>query len=469
MSKSKIQNEKSKIRAKAKVVGVVPKKLKQETFFHPRIGIIGIGGGGGSIVGEIAKTIYRKKLPHLNKIKFIVANVDYQAIKMVPKQAGAFYFGKEITRGLGCGMNIELGEKSALQDKKSIEKLLKNCDFCIFISCLGGGTGSGATPVFAEIAKSLSILSLGIFTMPFAFEGNERGRIARASLEKIKQNINAFTIIPNQRIFKIIDEKTPIHKSLSVMNNALVEILEGFIETLYLPGLINLDFSDFRAVLEKEGQLTYLNSQEFSGASRAEKVAEAVLNNPLMNYDISGVERMLFNIVGSKDMKMSEVEEICKKIEAYNPQAKIIFGVMQDAQHQGKLKITLMAVGCGAKEKPKPKKKIIRKQKDEIKAGAINESEQKKEEEKMPSEASIAKPKEKLEEVKIPQAPDNKEEKPKIIKKKNKVKKLQIVKKTNIRRNALDLQKQAVDDEKKMLEEENKWEIPAFLRKVNNR
>jgi len=423
------------------------------------------------VVGEIAKTIHRKKLPHLNKIKFIVANVDYQAIKMVPKQAGAFYFGKEITRGLGCGMNIGLGEKSALQDKKSIEKLLKNCDFCIFISCLGGGTGSGATPVFAEIVKNLGILSLGIFTLPFAFEGNERGRIARISLEKIKPNVNAFTIIPNQRIFKIIDQKTPIHKSLSAMNNVLVKILEGFIETLYLPGLINLDFSDFRAVLEKESQLTYLNSQEFSGTNRAEKVTEAVLNNPLMNYDISGVERMLFNIMGSKDMKMSEVEKISKKIAGYNPRAKIIFGISQDNQHQGKIKITLMAVGCGAKEKPKPKKKVIKKQNNKKKEEVIIEPEQKQGIEEMPepkkeeiSKGKTAKIEEKLEETKMAPEQENKKEKPKIIKKGKETKKVEIIKKTNVRRNALDLHRQAAEYEKKMLEEENKWEIPAFLR-----
>ncbi|MBU1045741.1 cell division FtsZ family protein [Patescibacteria group bacterium] len=470
-----ISKHKAKKKQKDKGIGAVPKKTKQETFFQPKIGIIGIGGGGGSIVGEIAKVIHRKRLPHLNKIKFMVANVDYQAIKMVPKQAGAFYFGKEITRGLGCGMNTGLGEKSALQDKKSIEKLLRNCDFCIFISCLGGGTGSGATPVFAETAKSLGILSLGIVTLPFAFEGSERGRIARISLKKIEPNVNAFAIIPNQRIFKIIDQKTPIHKSLSAMNNVLVKILEGFIETLYLPGLINLDFSDFKAILEKENQLAYLNSQEFSGANRAKKVTEAILNNPLMNYDISGAERMLFNIVGSKDMKMSEVDEISKKIESYNPRAKIIFGVMQDAQHQGKLKITLIAVGCGAKEKPKSKRKKTKKQKPKLIKEKQEEPETKelapktiglkdgaaKTKQIKPNEARGEK-----EEMITNKSFEKKEEEPKTIKikKKKQAKRVEIIKKTNVRRNALDLHRQAAEDEKKMLEEENKWEIPAFLR-----
>jgi cell division protein FtsZ len=475
------RNKKPKVRARVKLkikpkkkvkLENASKKVKQESSFQPKIGIIGIGGGGGSIVGEIAKVIHRKRLPHLNKIKFIVANVDYQAIKTVPKQAGTFYFGKEITHGLGCGMNLELGEKSALQDKKSIEKLLKNCDFCIFISSLGGGTGSGATPVFVETAKSLGILSLGIFTLPFAFEGNERGRIARNSLEKIKPNINAFAVIPNQRIFKIIDEKTPIHKSLSAMNNVLVKILEGFIETLYLPGMINLDFSDFRAVLEKENQLTYLNSEESSGANRAEKVAEAVLNNPLMNYDISGADKMLFNIVGSKDMKMSEVEGISKKIENYNPQAKIIFGVMEDTQHQGKIKITLIAVGCGVKEKPKPKKKKIKKQ--EIKIEEKKQEPQKeetvkkiaKQEEKISKEENT-KPEEKIKETekeKIPEVKEIKIEPVKEIKPIKQIKKVEIIRKTNIRRNALDVHNQAAEDLKQMLDEGDKLEVPAFLR-----
>ncbi len=444
-----------------------PKRKKIDTSYQPKIGVIGIGGGGGSIVGEIAKSIAKKRIPHSNRIKFIVANVDEQAIKTAPKQAGVFYFGQNLTHGLGCGMDVNLGKEAALQKKKGIENLLKKCDFCILISCLGGGTGSGATPVFAEISKDLGILTMGICTLPFRFEGRERTRIAQNSLEKIKSNLNAFVIIPNQRIFRLIGQETPIHKSLSAMNNILVKTLEGLIETLYSPGLINLDFSDFKATMDKETGLAYLNCQEFSGPHRAEKAVESVLKNPLMNYDITGGERMLFNIAGAKDMKMSEVEHISKRISDFNPQAKIIFGVLQDNRHKSKIKITLLAMGCGA-EKPKPKTQKPKPPARNVVATGGRQS-------KIQKEAKEIK-EEKVQELVSKKKKEKKEvkkgaEKKKIAvrkKRKNPEKKSKIVKKITVRRNAVDLHRQVEEDEKKMLEEESKWDVPAFLRETDN-
>ncbi len=394
---------------------------KTESSYQPKIGVIGIGGGGGSIVSEIAKSLNRKKIPNLSKIKFIVANVDQQSLKSVPKQVGTFYFGEKVTHGLGCGMNPELGEQSAVASRTKIDKILNKCDLCIFVSSLGGGTGSGASPVFTQAAKELGILSLGIFTMPFTFEGTERTRIARNSLDKAKENLNAYVVLPNQRIFKLIDENTPIQKSLSSMNDVLAGTLEGLIETLYQPGLINLDFSDFRATLNKEKGMAYLNSQEFSGKDRADKIAENILNNPLIDYKIEVVERILFNIQGSKDIKLSEVTKIAEKICSLNPRAKIIFGVNPDSSIKNKIKITLLAVGDKKpkpKPKPKPKKVIV---KEEVKP-------------------EIKKPKPKPKPKKI------------------------VVEKEVVRKNALDLHKQVEELESKLLEEESKWDIPTFLR-----
>lgn len=440
--------------SKKKIINSAFKKKKMDGFYQPKIGVIGIGGGGGSIVGEIAKSISRKKLAHANRIKFVVANVDEQAIKMAPKQAGIFYFGEKITYGLGCGMNVAIGEESALQKKKEIEKLLKKCDFWILVTCLGGGTGSGAGPVFAEVSKNLGILTLGICTLPFRFEGKERVSIAKASLEKIKANLNAFVVIPNQRIFRIIEPKTSIQKSLSAMNNVLVKTLEGLIETLYSPGLINLDFSDFQAILKPENGLAYLNCQEFSGLNRAEKSVEALLKNPLISYNITGAERMLFNITGEKDMKMSEVELISKRISDFSPHAKIIFGVLQDGRHKNKIKITLLAVGC--EQKLKIKKQTKRQQ---IKKKKIESLKKKK-------DMSAVEGVKKTKLVKIKE--EIKKEKTRIIKKKAPKRKFRIAKKTTVRRNALDLHKQIQEDERRMLEEESKWDIPAFLREDNN-
>ncbi len=484
---------KEKISLKKKVKGKPKKKISSSAkggAYQPKIVVIGIGGGGGSIVGEIAKSIGKKGIPHSNRVNFIIANVDYQAIKIAPKKAGVFYFGQKMTHGLGCGMNVALGEESALREKKRITRLLKKYDLCILITCLGGGTGSGATPIFAEISKNLGILTLGICTLPFAFEGKERAKIAKTSLDKTKEKLNSFIIIPNQKIFRIIDQKTPIHKSLSAMNNMLVQGIEGLIETLYSPGLINLDFSDFKTILNQESALAYLNSQEFSGSDRAEKTVEMTLNNPLINYNIAGAKRILFNIAGNKDMKMSEVESISRAISNFNPQAKIIFGVSHDNHYKNKIKITLLAVGCTTNEERKAK--IIRQEKikqqkeeekqqeerDRIRAEKIKKKLQEEQRLEFLREKQVAleekqiqneKKKAKLKLDKKIEEESEKKEKKKIITKKASPKKTQkIIKKTTVRRNALDLHKKVQEDEQKMLEEESKWDVPAFLRGNNN-
>jgi len=402
-----------------------PVKKSQGEVYYPKIAVIGIGGGGGSIVSEISKLIHRKKIPHLNKINFVIANVDMQAIKQAPTKTKSLFFGKELTKGLGAGMNPEIGEKAALLAKKKIEKIIQGNDLCILVSCFGGGTGSGASPVFAQIANDLNVLTWGIFTKPFSFEGRERARISSNALNNVKDKLNAYTVIPNQRIFKIVDEKTSVNKSLSTMNTVLAEILTGLIETLYLPGLINLDFSDIRAVLKNEHGLSYLHSESATGVNRADKALEGVLKNPLIEYDIKGADKILFNIIGSKDLKMSEVEKISKTIYEFNPQARIIFGINQDNSYKNKLKITLIALGCAKKEKPKPKKK-----------------------KRKPKIVVIQKPK--------PEPKPKKKKKKKVIKIKER--------KPTLRRNALDVHKQAEEDVQKMLDEESKWDIPAFLR-----
>jgi len=384
--------------------------MDKETYYQPKIGVIGIGGGGGSIVSEIAKSLARKKLNNLSKIKFVVANVDQQSLKSIPQRVKTFYFGEKTTHGLGCGMNPELGEQAAIEARPKLEKILSKCDLCIFISSLGGGTGSGASPIFTQTAKDLGILSLGIFTTPFTFEGSERNRIAKNALEKSKENLNAYVVLPNQKIFKLIDENTPIQKSLSSMNEVLVSTLEGFIETLYQPGLINLDFSDFKTILNKEKAVAYLNSQEFTGKDRADKVVDNILNNPLIDFKMDYVDRILFNIQGSKDMKLKEIQKIAEKIFRLNPRAKIIFGISPENTTKNKIKITLLAVG-GNKPKPKPRPKP------------------KKKEEPKP------KPKKKV-----------------------------VKKKPVARKSALDVHKQVEELESKLLEEESKWDIPAFLR-----
>jgi len=203
--------------------------------------IVGVGGGGANIVAEISSRV--------QKFDFVGANTDTQSLKELPRKVKAFSFGQETTHGLGCGMDAELGERTARADKEKIKKMLEGGDICILIASLGGGTGSGAAPVFAEISQELKNITIGIFTMPFGFEGEKRRQIAEQALEKLKPFVNAYVVIPNERIFGVIDQKTPLKESLSALNQRLAHTLEGFIDTIAMPGLINIDFADVRSFL----------------------------------------------------------------------------------------------------------------------------------------------------------------------------------------------------------------------------
>jgi len=324
-----------------------------------KIKVVGIGGGGGSIISEIVSRI--------KKADFVVANTDSRALKSV-KKAKRFQFGESLTRGLGTGMNVELGEMAAQAEKEKVKNLFKERDLCIIIACLGGGTGSGGTPIFANISKSSGCLTYGIFTLPFEFEGEKKMEIAKESLEKIKSNLNAYSVIPNERIFQIIDKNTPLKDALSAINKRLGENLEGLIEMIYLPGLINIDFADLKTILAGRGRLTYLNTVEIGEFSK-EEAAKKVISTPLYPYNIKGARGVLYNIVGGRTLQLSEVSQISKIIsDSVNKNAKIIFGVSQNQKYQNKVKITLLATGCGTKgillkpvketkpKKPKPKK-----------------------------------------------------------------------------------------------------------------
>ncbi len=344
-SKKPIKKKRNKTSRKIKKLEIF------QTIHKPKIRVIGIGGGGGSIINEIALT--------MKKIDFIAANTDIQALKKLNKKTKKFSFGKSLTYGLGTGMNPKLGELAAQNEKDKIKRLMEDQDLCILVSCLGGGTGSGAAPLFAEVAKEVDILTFGIFTMPFKFEGSKKMKIAKRTLKALTSSLNAVCVIPNQRIFQIINQKTPLRKALSALNKILAEDLKGLIEFIYWPGLINIDFADLKAILEGRGKRAYLNSAKSQGKNMVEDVVEKVLNSSLYQYGISGTDRILFNIEGGKDLKMSEVEQISKNIYSFNPRAKIIFGVAQYPKYKNKIKITLLAVTPGKKKEKRKKKKPI--------------------------------------------------------------------------------------------------------------
>jgi len=400
-----------------------------------RVKVVGIGGGGGSIISEIA--------PRLKKIKFIAANTDSQALKESSREAEKFQFGKNLTKGLGTGMNPLLGARAAEKERDKIRKIFENQDLSIIVACLGGGTGSGAAPVFTKIAKDLRSVTFGIFTLPFEFEGKKRKDIATSSLEKLKPNLNAYVIIPNEKIFQIIDQKTSIKESFSEINKIIAKCLEGLIELIYSPGLINIDFADLKTILEGRGKLAYLNTAEAQGSNRVEEIIKRTLNNPLYEYGISGAERILFNIVGSHDLKMAEVEKVSKNVSDLSPKAKIIFGISQREKYAGWIKVTLLAIGCDHEEKLPVEFK-------ERKKGSRPRVKKRK---KKMQKSAKRKIKIKLKEIEPTKEQGSSFEK---TEEKNDNK---------IAKSALDIKKDIEKAEQEILNKDNQWELPAFLRK----
>ncbi|MFH1575781.1 MAG: cell division protein FtsZ [Candidatus Nealsonbacteria bacterium] len=410
-------------------------KSKSTDLVHrTRIRVIGIGGGGGSIVSEITG--------QLKKVDFVVANTDSKALREASKHAKVLQFGQKITGGLGCGMDARIGQKAAQEDKTKIAKLFQGIDLCILVASLGGGTGSGAAPELARIGRESGAMVFGIFTLPFKFEGSKKSYLAKNSLEKLMPNLNALSIIPNENIFKIIDKKTPLKEAFSIINRRLSENLRGLVEMIYMPGLINIDFADVRTILDGRGKLTYLNSAQTQGPNRVEDVLKELLKSPLNEYNIEGAEKMLFNITASKDIGMKEVEQISKTISDFNHRAKIIFGVSQDNNYKDKIRISLLAVGCGKERKIKPKSKPKPKPEPKPEPKLKPRVKHKK---KIKKQVVIKKPAKVSAQIEAP----SEEESTKIF----------------TRRNALDLRKEVEKVKEEMEEKEKKWDIPAFLRK----
>ncbi|MEK7542533.1 MAG: hypothetical protein AAB524_02430 [Patescibacteria group bacterium] len=420
-----------------------------ENVHRAKIKVIGVGGGGGNIVSEISSRVQR--------FDFVSANTDSQALRALPRKVRSFSFGQDLTGGLGCGMDSELGERAAKAEKDRIKRLLEGSDVCIVIATLGGGTGSGAASTFAEVSQELHILCLGIFTMPFAFEGERRKQIAESALEKIKPLLNAYVVIPNEYIFRVIDQKTPLREALSAVNRRLASTLEGFMETLVLPGLINIDFADVRSTLEGRGRLAFINSAEASGATKAQEVVQAVLVNPLYNYTIQGADRILFNITGDRNLKMQEVAHVSSSISEYNRKARIIFGIACNARTKDRLKVTLFAVGCQEVEERKKVPLTLRRARGRkkrtksalLRTPLLRQPAEKGKQKEETDEDSKGKAQEQKSE-RSSEARQNEQKAP--------------VQKGRVRRNALEVKK-AVDEEVKELEQKEKqWDIPAFLR-----
>ena len=320
-------------------------EIKPEIETFAKIKVIGVGGGGGAAVNRMIEA-------GVKGVEFWAVNTDLQALQHTAAE-NKLHIGRTTTRGLGAGMDPNMGRKSAEESQNEIREMLKGTDM-LFITCgLGGGSGTGASPVIAELAKDLGILTVAVVTKPFSFEGGPRKRIADEGLAELKSRVDTLITIPNDRIWQIIDKKTPLVEAFRVVDEVLRQGVQGISELITLPGLINVDFADVRAIMKSSGS-SLMGVGIASGDNRALEAAKAAISSPLLEISIDGAKGLLFTISGGNNLTMYEVSEAAKVItEAVDGNAKIIFGAVCDERLKDEVKITVVATGFddkGAKE-----------------------------------------------------------------------------------------------------------------------
>jgi cell division protein FtsZ len=321
-------------KTKKKTVEVKP---DVETF--AKIKVVGIGGGGGSAVNRMVSS-------NINGVDFVSINTDAQALHQCLSRH-KLHIGRTVTRGLGAGMNPELGTKSAEESSSEIREALKGSDM-VFLTCgLGGGTGSGAAPVIAEISRDVGALTVAVVTRPFSFEGAQRRTIADKALEELASKVDTIISIPNDRILQIIDKKTSLLDAFSVVDDVLRQGVKGISELITKPGLINVDFADVKAVMKDSGS-ALMGIGAASGENRAVDAAKIAIDSPLLELSIEGAKGVLFTITGPQDLSMNEVNEAARLITAsVDSGAKIIFGTTIDDDLKDEVYITVIATGFG--------------------------------------------------------------------------------------------------------------------------
>jgi cell division protein FtsZ len=314
-----------------------------------KIKVIGVGDGAAAIICELAK--------ELKRVDFLIANTDWRSLKKLPRQVKVFNFGEKYTHGLGTGMDPEIGRQAAIAEKEKLEKFLKGTDLCLIVACLGGGTGSGAAPVIARLLKKQGILSFGIFTLPFRFEGEKKAETARDTLEKIKSELNAVLVFPNEKIFQTMDKNLTFGEGFLAVNRVLAKGLEGLLGLIFQPGLINIDFADLKTILEGRGKAAFLANSEFTRGIKAEELKKKLFQSQFLNYNFRHAKAVLFNIVSDPLISLNEVSEISQMIFAnIHPEAKIIFGVSFDKKLLGIARVAILAIGGREKGLGQPKK-----------------------------------------------------------------------------------------------------------------
>ncbi len=302
-----------------------------------QIRVIGVGGGGSNAVNRMIQA-------SMTGIEFIAINTDAQAL-LLTDAPHRIRIGDKLTRGLGAGGNPSVGAKAAEENAEEIYEALKGSDMVFITAGMGGGTGTGASPIVAQIAREVGALTVGVVTRPFSFEGKKRLLSAEEGINNLKQHVDTLITVPNDRLLQVADKRTPLSEAFRLADDVLRQGIQGISDLITVPGLINLDFADVKTIMSAAGS-ALMAIGEASGENRAMDAAQIAIASPLLDIDISGARGVLFNITGGVDMTLFEVNEAADIIsQAAHPEANIIFGAVQDPAYEGKVKITVIATG----------------------------------------------------------------------------------------------------------------------------
>ena len=315
----------------------------------PRILVIGVGGAGGNAINAMIEA-------GMQGVEFVAVNTDAQDLKM-SKAHAKIQIGMNLTKGLGAGAKHDIGQAAADESINEIVNYIQGSNMVFIASGMGGGTGTGASHVIARAAREMNILTVGVTTLPFSYEGPKRMRRAITGLEELKRHLDTAIVVPNQNLFKIANETTGFEESFSLSNDVLKHGVQSITDLMVRPGMINLDFADVETVMSSSGK-AMMGTGEAEGENRAMAATELALNNPLIDeYTLQGAKGLLVNITGGSDIKLFEVDAAVNKIRAeVDPEAELIFGAIKDENMNGKIRVSIVATSLkGSTITPDPK------------------------------------------------------------------------------------------------------------------
>jgi cell division protein FtsZ len=328
-------------------------KLDEEVKVGAKMKVIGVGGAGGNAINRMIES-------DLKGVEFITTNTDLQALERT-KAPQRIQIGARLTKGLGAGSDPELGRKAIEEERELVEEALSGADMVFIMAGMGGGTGTGASPLIAEISKQLGSLTVGVVTKPFHFEGKKRMKRAEMGIEELKEKVDTLIVIPNQRLITLVSKETSLLEAFKLADDVLLHATKGISDLITIPGLINLDFADVKMVMSEMGD-ALMGTGSGSGEGKAKEAAQGAISCPLLDeVSISGAKGLLINITGGSDLSLNEVSEATSVVhEAAGSEANIIFGAVIEENISEEIRVTVIATGLNqAHFSPKPEPKVV--------------------------------------------------------------------------------------------------------------